>query len=48
VSIPALVTGQDADHEVQDVNVEPQRSQRTCMVPFGSFGVSIASGNLSI
>lgn len=30
------------------MNAKPQRSQRTCLVPHGSFWVCIAPGNLSI
>lgn len=45
------MSGQDAEHEVQTMNAEPQRSQRICLVSFGSFGehrVRIAPGKLSI
>lgn len=48
MSIPVLVSGQDTEREVQNMNAEPQRSQRTCLVPFGPFGFCIAPGNLSI
>lgn len=41
-SIPAPVSEQDTEQEVQDTNAELQRSQKTCLVPFGSFEVCAA------
>lgn len=41
------MSGQDGDHEVQTMNAESQRSQRICLVPFGSCGVRLAPRKLS-